>query len=146
MPSNTSTSVSMSPPRTLAMAAVTLLIGATIARVFITISPSPVMMAMAPRTRTAMPSFVTETFSRMTAISATIIMPATGRPPRSQISSDRIVSPTPRACFGGDVARARAATGRRANSLSRYELAHTTTPPMVDVRATLAISWGSATP
>ena len=56
VPSNTSTSVSMSPPRTLAMAAVTLLIGATIARVFITISPSPVMMAMAPRTRTAMPS------------------------------------------------------------------------------------------
>ena len=54
--------------------------------------------------------------------------------------------PTPMARVGGESARARAATGRRANSLSRYELAHTTRAAISEVSATLAISSVSASP
>jgi hypothetical protein len=47
---------------------------------------------------------------------------------------------------GGDAASARAAIGRSANSLSRYELAHTTMPAISDVSMTLAISSVSTSP
>ena len=62
MPSNTSTSASMSPRWTLASAWVTERIGATIARVFITIRLSPVTSPTPPSTRTATASSSAVTF------------------------------------------------------------------------------------